>query len=93
MRRKGRGVEPMQDRKKQSSMYACIFNHTHTHTHARELPGSSDCKESACSAGGLGSVTGSGRTPGEGNGYPLQYPCLENSMYVCVCVFVCIHSI
>ena len=44
------------------------------------FPGGSDDKESACSAGDLGSVLGSGRSPGEGNGYPLQYSCLENSM-------------
>ena len=37
-------------------------------------------KESACSAGGLGSIPGSGRSPGEGNGNPLQYSCLENPM-------------
>ena len=39
-----------------------------------------DGKESACSAGDLGMTPGSGRSPGEGNGYPLQYSCLENSM-------------
>jgi len=44
------------------------------------FPGSSDGKESACSAGDLGSIPGSGRSPGEGNGSPLQYLCLENSM-------------
>ena len=37
-------------------------------------------KESACNAGDMGSVPGSGRSPGEGKGYPLQYCCLENSM-------------
>ena len=37
-------------------------------------------KESACNAGDLGSIPGSGRSPGEGNGYPLQYSGLENSM-------------
>ena len=37
-------------------------------------------KESACNAGDLGSIPGSGRCPGGGNGYPLQYFCLENSM-------------
>ena len=37
-------------------------------------------KESACNAGDLGSIPGSGRAPGEGNGNPLQYPCLENPM-------------
>ena len=44
------------------------------------FPGGSDCKESACKVGDLGSVPGSGRFPGEGNGYVLQYPYLENSM-------------
>ena len=42
------------------------------------FPGGSDGEESACSAGDLGSISGSGRSPGEGNGYPLQYSCLEN---------------
>ena len=37
-------------------------------------------KESACSAGDLGLIPGLGRSPGEGNGYPLQYSGLENSM-------------
>ena len=40
----------------------------------------SDGKESACNAGDPGSVPESGRSLGEGNGYPLQYSCLENSM-------------
>ena len=39
----------------------------------------SDGKESACSAGDSGSIPVSGRSPGEGNGNPLQYSCLENS--------------
>ena len=43
------------------------------------FPSSSDSKESACSVGDLGSIPRSGRSPGEGNGNPLQYPCLENS--------------
>ena len=42
------------------------------------FPGGSDSKESTCSAGDLGSIPGSGRSPGEGNGYPLQYSCLED---------------
>ena len=37
-------------------------------------------KESASSAGDLGSIPGLGRSPGDGNGNPLQYPCLENLM-------------
>ena len=40
----------------------------------------SEGKESACKAGDLGSIPGWGRSPGEGNGYPLQYSCLGNSM-------------
>ena len=42
--------------------------------------GSSAGKESAYNAGDLGSILGLGRSPGEGNGYPLQYSGLENSM-------------
>ena len=42
--------------------------------------GSSDGEESACNAGDLGLIPGSGRCPGEGNGNPLLYSCLENSM-------------
>ena len=41
---------------------------------------SSVSKESACSAGDLGSTPGSGISPGEGNGKQTQYPCLENPM-------------
>ena len=44
------------------------------------FPGSPDGKESACNAGDPGSIPGSGRSSGEGNGYPLQCSCLENSM-------------
>ena len=44
------------------------------------FPCGSDGNESTFSAGDTGSIPGSGRSPGEGNGYPLQYPCLENSM-------------
>ena len=40
----------------------------------------SDGKESAYNAGDAGSIPGSGRSPGEGNGNPFQYSCLENSM-------------
>ena len=43
-------------------------------------PGSSEVKASAWNAGDPGSVPGLGRSPGEGNGNPLQYSCLENSM-------------
>ena len=44
------------------------------------FPGGSDGKASACNAGDPGSFPGSGRSPGEGNGNPLQHSCLENPM-------------
>ena len=44
------------------------------------FPGGSDSKESACNAGDLDSIPGLGRSPGEGNGSPLQYSGLGNSM-------------
>ena len=44
------------------------------------FPGGSDSKESACDAGGPDLISGSGKSPGEGTGNPLQYSCLENSM-------------
>ena len=43
-------------------------------------PDDGDGKESACKAGDLGSIPGLGGSPGEGNGNPLQYSCLENAM-------------
>ena len=45
-----------------------------------DFPGGSDGKVSADNAGDLGSIPGSGRSPGEGNGNPRQYSCLENPM-------------
>ena len=69
------------------------------------FPGASDGKESACNAGGASSIPGLGRSPGVGNGYPLQYSCLEHPIdrgawrvtesdtsegrTLCVCVCVC----
>jgi len=44
------------------------------------FPGGSAGKESACNAGDSASIPGSGRSPGEGNGNPLQDSCLENPM-------------
>ena len=44
------------------------------------FPGGSEGKASACNAGDLGSIPGSGRSPGEGNGNPRQNSCLENPM-------------
>ena len=45
-----------------------------------DFPGGSDSKESVCNAGDLGLIPGLGRSPGEGNGNPLQYACLEHPM-------------
>ena len=45
-----------------------------------KLIGGSEVKAPACNAGDLGSIPGLGRSPGEGNGNPLQYSCLENPM-------------
>ena len=45
-----------------------------------DFPGGSDGKESACNTGDLGSIPGLRRSPGEENGNPLQYSCLENPM-------------
>ena len=50
------------------------------HARAQGFPGSSAGKESACNAGDSGLISGLGRSLEEGNGYPLQYSCLENSM-------------
>ena len=45
-----------------------------------DFPGGSEDKACACNVGDLGSIPGLGRSPGEGNGNPLQYSCLENPM-------------
>ena len=46
----------------------------------KDIPRGSDSKASAYNVGDPGSIPGSGRSPGEGNGNPLQYSCLENPM-------------
>ena len=55
----------------------CVCSFVHDILNPFLLSGS-DSKESVCNAGGPGSIPGSGRSPGEGNGNPLQYSCLEN---------------
>ena len=45
-----------------------------------DFPGGSHVKESVCNVGDPGSIPGLGRSPGDGNGNPLQYSCLENPM-------------
>ena len=74
-------------------IYICIYVNIHSwiyiysfsdsqdlYTSKLGFPGGSDGKESALNEGDLGSTPGSGRSPGEGNGNPLQYSCLENPM-------------
>ena len=62
---------------------SCQFN---TYLHLLKLylkkgsPGGLDSKDSTCNAGDQGSIPGLGRSPGEGNGYPLQYSCLVNPL-------------
>ena len=55
------------------------YNTTNLYVNLR-FPGGSEVKASACNAGHLGSIPGSGRSPREGNGNPLQYSCLGNPM-------------
>ena len=50
------------------------------HMEEKGFPGGSEVKVSACNAGDLGLISGSGRYPREGNSNPVQYSCLENPM-------------
>ena len=65
----------LQVRSKANPLFEKILTYT-----LKYFSHSSVGKESACSAGDLGSIPGLGRSPGEGNGDPLQYSCLENPM-------------
>ena len=60
--------------------------------HRRGFPGHSDGKEPACNVGDPSSTPGSGRSPAKGNGYPLQYTCLENSIKNCIKIFYAIKT-
>ena len=61
-------------------MCVCVCIHTCVLSLTHDFPGGSDGKASVYNAGDLGSIPGSGRSSEEGNGNPLQYSCLENSM-------------
>ena len=61
-----------------SSIMVCVF--ITSLSSIAVSPGGSDGKESACNVGDLGSIPGLGRCCGEGNGYPLQYSVLQDSM-------------
>ena len=56
------------------------FCRAHGFIETLDFPGGSEVKASACNVGDLGSIPGWGSSPGEGNGNPLQYSCLENPM-------------
>ena len=60
--------------------FSYLFLHLLHYNIVLGFPHSSVSKESACNAGDQGSIPGSGRSPGEENGNPLQYSCLENPM-------------
>ena len=60
--------------------FVCKTNSETSSKTYRDFPGGSDSKESACDAGDPGPIPGLGRSLGEGNGYTLQYSCLENPM-------------
>ena len=67
--------------------FSCVKSSVHTFVRLgigldiAGFPGGSEVKNLPANAGDTGSIPRSGRAPGEGNGYPLQYSCLENSMY------------
>ena len=63
-----------------SKQLVMLFGYTVPLDAFQSFPGGSDGKEPACPAGDWSLIPASGRSPGEGNGYPLQYSCLENSM-------------
>ena len=63
---------------KELRMISCPFFVLDSYIRITDFPCSSVSKESACNAGDLGSIPGSGRSPREGNGNPLQHSCLEN---------------
>ena len=59
--------------------WSSVVHISTTSLSVRVFPGGSRSKESSCSVGDPGSIPGLGRSPGEGNGNPLQYSCLKNS--------------
>ena len=60
-------------------IFVCMHGKIHN-PKGKGYPGGSDNKESSCNVGDPGSTAGSGRSPGEGNGNPLQCSCLGNCM-------------
>ena len=75
------GVIKLQETRKEKSIFGTL-------SCPLDFPGGSDGKASAYNAGDLGSIPGSGRSPGEGNGNPLQYSCLENPIGAYIFIIV-----
>ena len=76
-------VLPLQAKVEVNSIFqprSCLRCSRMHQQHVPTASGFSDGKESSCNVRDQGSIPGSGRSPGEGHGYPLQYSCLENSM-------------
>ena len=71
-----RGKPRKKSRKREGRFPKAVFTEWNFSCFLGDLAG----KESACNAGDLGSIPGSGRSPGVGSGNPVQYSCLENSM-------------
>ena len=63
-----------------SNQCLCVFEERFSYLQKASFPVGSEVKVSACNVGDLGSIPSLGRSPGEGNGNPLQYSCLENPM-------------
>ena len=75
-----RRYSPDYNRAQQITTERSLKPHTFITSLFQGLPGGSDGKASACSAGDRGSIPGLVGSPGEGNDNPLQYACLENSV-------------
>ena len=65
---------------KVTQLHTCVCVYIYIYIYIRIWASLVAQKASACNSGDLGSIPGSGRSPGEGNGNPLQYSCLENPM-------------
>ena len=80
MRVKKQQLEPDMEQWAGSKLGKEYFKAVYCHSAYEGFPGSSAGKGSACNVGDLGLILALGRSPGEGNSYPLQYSCLENYM-------------
>ena len=75
---KGQQRESIRIQRGSPMLFFCCILRMYLYFHLAGFPDGSDVKESSQDAGDTGSIPGSGTSPGEGNGYPLQHFCLEN---------------